>query len=62
MGINLALGLLFISSILTLTSEKFRTLILKEGRGFEDIKKFIYLLLFISGFMFTVFTIINLGR
>lgn len=59
-GIKLALGLIFISSILALVSEKFRGLILKEGRGFDDIKKFIYLTAFITGMLFIQFTIMNL--
>lgn len=61
-GISLALGLIFISSILALISEKFRKLILKEGREFNDIKKFIYLLILASGMMFIQFSIMNINR
>jgi len=61
-GVNLAVGLIFTSSILTLFSNKFRTLILKEGREFEDIKKFIYLLIFVSGIMLVGFTIGNFNK
>jgi hypothetical protein len=56
-GINLALGLLFGCSILIVVSEKFRKLILKEGREFDDIKKSIYFILFISGIMFITYTL-----
>ena len=56
-GINLAVGLIFVSSILAIVSEKFRKIILKENRNFEDIKKFAYFIALISGIMFIVFTI-----
>ncbi|CAD0008885.1 hypothetical protein [Flavobacterium salmonis] len=59
-GVKLALGLVFISSILALVSEKFRGLILKEGREFDDIKKFIYLTAFIIGMLFIQFTVMNI--
>ncbi|MEO7977215.1 hypothetical protein [Flavobacterium sp.] len=58
-GMKSALGLVFISCILTLVSVKFKKIILKEGREFRDIKKFIYLLIAISGMMFLQFTIMN---
>ena len=61
-GINLALGLLFISSILSIVSEKFRKIILKENRNFDDIKKFAYFIALISGIMFVTFTIGNLNK
>lgn len=54
-GINLALGFILVSSILALVSKSFRKLILKEGRDFEDIKKFIYLIIFITGIMSLTF-------
>lgn len=50
-GVITAVSLLFFSATLTLISQNFRNIILKDGRNFEDIKKFIYLLLFISGFI-----------
>lgn len=62
MGINLAIGLLFISSILAIVSENFRKVILKENRNFDDIKKFAYFITLISGIMFVVFTIGNLYK
>lgn len=61
-GINLAIGLLFISSILAIVSEKFRKVILKEKRNFDDIKKFAYFIALISGIMFVAFTIGNLNK
>ncbi len=61
-GINLAIGLLFISSILAIVSEKFRKVILKENRNFDDIKKFAYFIALISGIMFVAFTIGNLNK
>lgn len=59
-GVKLALGLVFISSVLALVSEKFRGLILKEGREFDDIKKLIYLTAFITGMLFIQFTVMNI--
>ncbi|MFD1604850.1 hypothetical protein ACFSJW_06005 [Flavobacterium artemisiae] len=56
-GIKLALAIVFVSAILTLVSAKFRSLILKERRELDDIKKFVYLLLFISGMLFLQFSI-----
>jgi len=61
-GINLAIGLLFLSSILAIVSGKFRKIILKENRNFGDIKKFAYFLALISGIMFITFTIGNLNK
>jgi len=46
-AIKLAFGLLMATAILTLVSESFRQLILKEGRELEDVKSFLYLILFI---------------
>lgn len=53
-GINLAIGLIFTNSILTIVSEKFRKIILKENKSFDDIKKFAYFLALVSGIMFIV--------
>ena len=50
-GVKMALGLAFISSILTLISEPFRKIILKEGREFSEIKKLAYFIMIISGMM-----------
>ncbi|WEK69735.1 MAG: hypothetical protein P0Y62_18210 [Candidatus Chryseobacterium colombiense] len=54
-GVCTALGLLFMTALLTLISGGFRKLILKEGRGLDDIKKFAVFILLISGAMFTAF-------
>lgn len=58
-GINLAVGLLFFSSVLAIISENFQKTILKENRNFNDIKKFIYFIAFISGIIFISLTIGN---
>lgn len=50
-GINVALGLVFITSVLMVVSKDFAKLILKEGRNFEDIKKFIYFLILLTGML-----------
>ena len=50
-GAQIAIGLLLATSILTLISTSFRKLILKEGRDFNDVKKFIYFIILISGMM-----------
>lgn len=55
-GANIALGFVFLSSILLLISKSFRTLILKEGRNFEDIKRFLYFLILVTGMLFVSFT------
>ena len=61
-GMNLAIGLIFVSSILAIVSEKFRKVILKENKNFDDIKKFAYFVAFTSGIMFIAFTIGNLNK
>ena len=58
-GILSAIGLLFGSAVLTLLSSDFRSLILKEEEKLEDVKKFLYLIIFISGFMLLNFGIIT---
>lgn len=50
-GVKIALGLVLVTSILTLVSDAFRKMILKERREFNDIKKFVYFIILISGFM-----------
>lgn len=54
-GVLSAIGLLFITSLVSLLSPFFRKLILKEGRDIEDIKKLAYFVLFISGLLFLFF-------
>ena len=61
-GMNLAVGLLFVSSILAIASEKFLKIILKENRSFDDIKKFAYFIALISGIMFVALTIGNMNK
>lgn len=56
-GINVALGLVFITSVLMVISKGFSKLILKEGRDFNDIKKFIYFLIILTGMLFVSFTL-----
>ncbi len=55
-GIKMAIGLVMITSILTLISSNFRTIILKEGRDINEIKQFIYFLIVICGLMLLSFT------
>lgn len=50
-GMTIAVAALFLVSVLTLTSKDFRKLVLKEGKEIEDIRKFLYLIILISGFM-----------
>lgn len=50
-GMNIAPGLLFITAVVTAISKDFAKFILKEGRDFEDIKKFVYFTIFLSGIM-----------
>ena len=58
MGVQSALGFVFGTGLLLLISEPFRQLVLKEGRTLNDIKKFIYFLLLISGVMLLQFTLV----
>lgn len=51
-GATIALAMLFVVSALTLASSGFRRLVLKDGSTIDDIKKFLYLIMFISGFIF----------
>ena len=56
-GVQLALGFVFISCLLLLISEPLRQLILKEGRTLNDIKKFLCFIMLISGLMLLQFTL-----
>lgn len=60
-GVNIALGLVFLTSILLVISKNFRKLILKEGREFEDIKKFIYFIILLSGMLSLSFALARLN-
>jgi len=57
-GVKMAIGLLLATSILTLISDSFRKIILKEGRDFNDIKKFVYFVILISGLL--LFAVVGL--
>lgn len=50
-GVKMALAFVFITSILTLISSGFRKVVLKEGRELKDISRFLYFIIFITGFM-----------
>ncbi|HMI04901.1 MAG TPA: hypothetical protein VK541_20600 [Pedobacter sp.] len=50
-GATIALATVLLTSVLLLVSKDFSKLILKEGKSIKDINKFLYLLIFISGFM-----------
>ena len=50
-GMTIAVATLFLISVLTLISKNFSKLILKEGKEIEDIKRFLYFIILISGFM-----------
>lgn len=50
-GAIVALGLVFISCLLTLVSGNFRKIVLKKGRDVKDISRFLYFIMFISGVM-----------
>jgi len=60
-GICTALGLLFFTALLTLVSEDFRKLILKEGKTLDDVKKSAIFILLISGILFAAFLIFALS-
>ncbi|WP_294236673.1 hypothetical protein [uncultured Chryseobacterium sp.] len=56
-----ALGLLFAAALLTLISEGFRKLILKEGKTLDDVKKSAAFIVLISGVLFAAFLTIALS-
>lgn len=60
-GVNIALGFVFLSSVLALISKSFRKLILKEGRDFDDIKRFVYLIILVTGMLFVSFTMMRIN-
>jgi hypothetical protein len=59
-GITLGIGIVFLSSLLTIISPDFRKIVLKEGRELEDIRQALNFILFISGFMLVVFVFVFL--
>lgn len=56
-GTQLALGSVLIICMLLLTFEPARQLILKEGRTIDGIKKFIFFLMIVCGFMLLTITL-----
>ncbi|WP_316634520.1 hypothetical protein [uncultured Flavobacterium sp.] len=60
-GANIALGFVLLSSVLVLISKSFQRLVLKEGRNLEDIKKFVYFLILVTGMLFISFTVARLN-
>ncbi|GEN77563.1 hypothetical protein [Chryseobacterium hagamense] len=54
-GVCSALCLLFTTALLTLISEGFRKLILKEGKTLDDVKKSAVFIVLISGVLFAAF-------
>jgi len=53
-GVQLALAMVFLTCILTLISNSFRSLILKADRDIKEIKSFIYFLMFVTGIMLLI--------
>lgn len=58
-GVLTAIGLVFLTALLSLVSPSFRTLILKEGRDWNDIKRFAILLLVVSSILFLNFGLMS---
>lgn len=56
-GIKMALGFVLVTSILTLISSGFRKIVLKDGRELIDISRFLYFIIFITGFMLLNFVV-----
>ncbi len=57
-GVISALGLVFLTCLLMLTSKGFRSFVLKEGRELQDISKFLYFAMFVCGFMMFAFLMV----
>lgn len=57
-GVLTATGLLFLTALLSLISPLFRRLILKEGREWNDIKRFAIFILIVSAILFVNFGLI----
>ena len=57
-GAKLAIGFIFTISALLLNSNSARKIILKEGRSIDDIRSFIYFLMFVCGFLFLNISVI----
>lgn len=57
-GTVAALGIILLTTLLTLLSKDFAKLVLKKGRTVQEIKLFLYFLLVILGFMLSIFIFI----
>jgi len=57
-GVKSALGFAFAIALLLLFAAPFRNLVLKEGRTLNDIKRFAYLLLLVSGLLLLQFSFV----
>jgi hypothetical protein len=58
-GTVTVLLIFLLSSILLLTSEQFRRLLLKKGRTGSDVGRFLYLVIFVCLFMLTIISLMN---
>jgi len=58
MGAQLALAFAFVFAVAILLSESFSRLVLKDGRKAIEIRSFLFFLMLIIGFMFTVVSLI----
>lgn len=58
MGAQLALAFAFLFALTILLSKPFSRLVLKDGREAKDIRSFLFFLMAITGFMFTVVSFI----
>ena len=57
-GAQLALAFAFLFALTILLSEPFSRLVLKDGRKAREIRSFLFFLMLITGFMFTVISLI----
>ena len=57
-GTHLALAFAFLFALATLISQPFSQIVLKEGRTAKEIRSFLLFLMLISGFMFTMASLI----
>lgn len=58
-GSQLALAFAFLFALAILLSAPFSRLVLKDGRKVKEVKSFLLFLMFISGFLFTIFWLIT---
>jgi len=59
MGAQLALAFAFVFAVAILLSESFSRLVLKDGRKAIEIRSFLFFLMLITGFMFTIVSLIS---